>query len=59
MWCNNFDPFSEGLVATLMLGKMPVFGSWIHSGHLVLNELYSNKQACLADSWSIGSIMGC
>lgn len=58
-WCPNSDTFNEVLVKTLLLSKVPVVGSQIHSGDLVLNGLYSNKQACLTDSWSIDLIIGC
>lgn len=51
--------FKEGLVEVLRLSKMPLFGSWIHSGHLVLNGSYSNKEACLAGSWCLELIIGC
>lgn len=47
-WCNNLETVKKGLAATLILGKMPVFGSWICSDFM-FNGRYSNKWTCPAD----------
>lgn len=46
-------------VEAVRLSRMPLLESWIHSGRLVLNGLYSNKKACIAGSSSVELITGC